>query len=162
MKKKTGLILTMTVLLAGCGESKFQATVQSTERTMISAEDTALLVWMDMEESEVSDRIDAFVEQSETEITIAYRYESADTVYETVLLDMENAADVFEFEEEDLEVLVQAGALASLDDAVSSGVSYDGVIYGVLLEDGNVLGVNANKKETALAKQFLVYMITEV
>lgn len=145
MKKLLALILAlaMTLSLAACGGSSSSGTTDDTTGDTsaaaadTSAADTAddttaaastgetisLTVWGAEEDQDyLSERVEAFKEAYADYATfdIQIGVESESTAKDTVLTDIEAAADVFAFADDQLVSLVNAGALLALDDNMSA------------------------------------------
>ena len=113
--KKRLLALTMVVamaasLVAGCGSSSKE------ENTTGQAElpEVSLTMWGSENDQEIlREMADAFIEKyaDQATITITLDVESESTCKDTILTDVEAAADVFAFADDQLNELVQAGAL---------------------------------------------------
>lgn len=147
MKKLLALILAlaMTLSLAACGGSSSSGTTDDTTGDTsaaaadTSAADTAddttaaastgetisLTVWGAEEDQDyLSERVEAFKEAYADYATfdIQIGVESESTAKDTVLTDIEAAADVFAFADDQLVSLVNAGALLALDDNMSAAL----------------------------------------
>jgi len=145
--KKRLLALTMVVamaasLVAGCGSnSKEESTTGSTELPEVS-----LTMWGSENDQDIlREMADAFIEKyaDQATITITLDVESESTCKDTILTDVEAAADVFAFADDQLNELVQAGALQEVtlnadtvisdnggeDSGSVQAASYDGKLY---------------------------------
>ncbi len=145
--KKRLLALTMVVamaasLVAGCGSSSKE------ENTTGQAElpEVSLTMWGSENDQEIlREMADAFIEKyaDQATITITLDVESESTCKDTILTDVEAAADVFAFADDQLNELVQAGALQEVtlnadtvisdnggeDSGSVQAASYDGKLY---------------------------------
>lgn len=127
MKKKGLIALLTTALLAtglmGCGEDAGTAGVDSTQVQLTEsgqAGETSsdgivhLKFWCDEDEVELfTEMIDQFIEEHKNEATIEVEYEmvGAADCKDTIIADVENAADLFSMPDDQLLTLVAAGVL---------------------------------------------------
>lgn len=132
MKKKLVSVLLsaamVATLLAGCGGGGSE---EPAEEGAASGEkqDVALRMWGAEEDQELlQSLIDSFVEEysDAANITVELGVESESTAKDTVLTDVEAAADVFAFASDQLPYLVKGGALQSIDEMDEVLQSYTG------------------------------------
>ena len=148
MKKKllsAMLCVAMTAtMLAGCGDKKTDdGNAANSENGTPSAsnETIALTVWgAEEDQTLLQTMVDSFKEaNSDQTFDITIGVQSESTAKDTVLTDVEAAADVYAFADDQLNELVQAGALQPVQDAdtISSentagsveAASIDGTLY---------------------------------
>ncbi len=142
----------MTLSLAACGGSSSSDTTDDTTGDTSAAADTtaddttaaaatstdeviSLTLWGAEEDQDyLAERVEAFEETYADYATfdIQIGVESESTAKDTVLTDIEAAADVFAFADDQLVSLVNAGALLALDDNMSSVLE---VYAGKTLDD---------------------------
>ena len=131
MKKKLVSVLLatamVTTLLAGCGGGSDE----STDEGAASGEkqDVALRLWgAEEDQALLQSLIDSFTEEyaDAANITVELGVESESTAKDTVLTDVEAAADVYAFASDQLPDLVNAGALQSIDDMDEALQAYAG------------------------------------
>lgn len=147
MKKKllsTVLCVAMTAaMVAGCGSKTDDSNSAAATESGATASDgtIALTVWGAEEDQsllqEMVDSFEAANPDQKFDITIGVQSES--TAKDTVLADVEAAADVYAFADDQLNELVQAGALQAVQDTdtISSensegsveAATYDGTLY---------------------------------
>ena len=181
MKKKVlAMLLTATMVasLAGCGsgddtatetpattEAATDETAEATEAPAEDAapaevEDVALTVWgAEEDQAMLQQMIDAFIAEhsAEANLTIELGIESESTCKDTVLTDIEAAADVYAFADDQLGELVNAGALqpVSIDtDAIieACGGTDAGAVQAAMV-DGQLYAYSA----TASNGYFMFY-----
>lgn len=130
MKKKLVSVLLsaamVATLAAGCGSDKKEDTgaVADGEKQTV-----ALRLWgAEEDQALLQSLIDSFVEEysDAADITVELGVESESTVKDTVLTDVEAAADVYAFASDQLPDLVNAGALQSVDDMDEALQAYAG------------------------------------
>lgn len=130
MKKKLVSVLLsaamVATLLAGCGGSDAPE-----EEGAASGEkqDVALRMWgAEEDQALLQSLIDSFVEEysDAANITVELGVEAESTAKDTVLTDVEAAADVFAFASDQLPYLVKGGALQSIDEMDEVLQSYTG------------------------------------
>lgn len=146
MKLKKVLALTcagaMTLSMAACG--KTSATDGGNNKNS-GTDSVSLTMWAAEEDQEMYRKMaESFIElhKGEVDLTIEIGVESESTVKDTILADVEGAADVYSFADDQIVELVQAGALMAipeemnLDDVVSRNVAgsvtaatVDGKVY---------------------------------
>lgn len=126
MKKKllsAMLCVAMTAtMLAGCGDKKTDdgsAANSESGTPAASGETIALTVWgAEEDQTLLQTMVDSFKEaNSEQTFDITIGVQSESTAKDTVLTDVEAAADVYAFADDQLNELVQAGALQPVQDA---------------------------------------------
>lgn len=131
MKRKLVSVLLsaamVATLLAGCGGGSDT----SSDEGAASGEkqDVALRMWgAEEDQALLQSLIDSFVEEysDAANITVELGVESESTAKDTVLTDVEAAADVFAFASDQLPYLVKAGALQSIDEMDEVLQSYTG------------------------------------
>ncbi len=116
----------VATLAAGCGSDKKEDTgaVADGEKQTV-----ALRLWgAEEDQALLQSLIDSFVEEysDAADITVELGVESESTVKDTVLTDVEAAADVYAFASDQLPDLVNAGALQSVDDMDEALQAYAG------------------------------------
>lgn len=130
MKKKLVSVLLsaamVATLAAGCGSDKKEDTgaVADGEKQTV-----ALRLWgAEEDQSLLQSLIDSFEEEyaDVADITVELGVESESTAKDTILTDVEAAADVFAFASDQLTDLVNAGALQSIDDMDEALQAYTG------------------------------------
>lgn len=130
MKKKLVSVLLsaamVATLAAGCGSDKKEDTgaVADGEKQTV-----ALRLWgAEEDQALLQSLIDSFVEEysDAADITVELGVESESTAKDTVLTDVEAAADVYAFASDQLPDLVNAGALQSVDDMDEALQAYAG------------------------------------
>lgn len=126
MKKKllsAMLCVAMTAtMLAGCGDKKTDdgsAANSESGTPAASGETIALTVWgAEEDQTLLQTMVDSFKEaNSDQTFDITIGVQSESTAKDTVLTDVEAAADVYAFADDQLNELVQAGALQPVQDA---------------------------------------------
>ncbi len=124
MKKKLVSVLLSAAmvasLLAGCGSSSDDSS-DSSESSDDTAEiqDVSLTLWgAEEDQTLLQELIDSFVEEYSdvANITVELGVESEADAKDDVLTDVEAAADVYAFADDQIADLVSAGALQSIDD----------------------------------------------
>lgn len=130
MKKKLVSVLLsaamVATLAAGCGSDKKEDTGAVTDG---EKQTVALRLWgAEEDQSLLQSLIDSFVEEysDAADITVELGVESESTAKDTVLTDVEAAADVYAFASDQLPDLVNAGALQSVDDMDEALQAYAG------------------------------------
>ncbi len=146
MKRKllaTLLAVTTLVSMTACGgsdapaESKADAPAQSSEAAPAESkadapaekQDVALRMWgAEEDQAMLQGMIDTFVAEyaDVANITVELGVESESTAKDTVLTDIEAAADVFAFASDQINDLVNAGALLSIDSMDGALQAYAG------------------------------------
>ncbi len=116
----------VATLAAGCGSDKKEDTgaVADGEKQTV-----ALRLWgAEEDQSLLQSLIDSFEEEyaDVADITVELGVESESTAKDTILTDVEAAADVFAFASDQLTDLVNAGALQSIDDMDEALQAYTG------------------------------------
>ncbi len=116
----------VATLAAGCGSDKKEDTgaVADGEKQTV-----ALRLWgAEEDQALLQSLIDSFVEEysDAADITVELGVESESTAKDTVLTDVEAAADVYAFASDQLPDLVNAGALQSVDDMDEALQAYAG------------------------------------
>lgn len=118
MKKfVTGLLA--VALLAGCGTSTSEGSSEATAAAdSTSTETVSLTLWgAENDQDYLAERVEAFkAAYPDVTFDIQIGVESESTAKDTVLTDIQAAADVFAFADDQLADLVDAGALLALDD----------------------------------------------
>ena len=133
MKKKLVRVLLsaamVATLLAGCGGGSGESS-DSTEGAASGEKQTvALRMWGAEEDQEfLKGMAESFAEEyaDAADITVEVGVESESTAKDTVLTDVEAAADVFSFASDQLPDLVNAGALQSIDEMDEALQAYAG------------------------------------
>lgn len=130
MKKKLVSVLLsaamVATLAAGCGSDKKEDTGAVTDG---EKQTVALRLWgAEEDQSLLQSLIDSFEEEyaDVADITVELGVESESTAKDTILTDVEAAADVFAFASDQLTDLVNAGALQSIDDMDEALQAYTG------------------------------------
>ena len=130
MKKKLVSVLLsaamVATLAAGCGSDKKEDTGAVTDG---EKQTVALRLWgAEEDQSLLQSMIDSFEEEyaDVADITVELGVESESTAKDTILTDVEAAADVFAFASDQLTDLVNAGALQSIDDMDEALQAYTG------------------------------------
>ncbi len=116
----------VATLAAGCGSDKKEDTGAVTDG---EKQTVALRLWgAEEDQSLLQSLIDSFVEEysDAADITVELGVESESTAKDTVLTDVEAAADVYAFASDQLPDLVNAGALQSVDDMDEALQAYAG------------------------------------
>ena len=143
MKKLVALLMTMTMAfsLVACGGSEQPATgtdagtsaaensVGTEQATPAEKQDVALRIWgAEEDQAMLQGMIDSFeaAYADYANFDIQLGVESESTAKDTVLADVEAAADVYAFASDQLYDLVSAGALASIDDMDAALQAYAG------------------------------------
>jgi arabinogalactan oligomer/maltooligosaccharide transport system substrate-binding protein len=128
MRKKLVSLLLCTAMAAtmvtGCGSTTGDTTGDasssgSSASDLTSTDETVTLTLWGAEEDQdlLKELVDKFEAQySDTTFDISIGVESESTAKDTILTDIEAAADVFAFASDQINDLVNAGALANLDD----------------------------------------------
>ncbi len=154
-KKMLAMLLagTMAMGLTACGseEEKPEPTKgAAADSGNTDAEPTkvALKVWApenQIQTGTIKSMCDAFNEQHpEWDITFTIEAQGEDTCKETVLKDVAAAADVYFFSSDQLQELVNAGAIARLGGTTETMVKDEiapSVVTTVTAEDGNIYGI---------------------
>ncbi len=113
------LFLLSTMLLSGCQQKTAVSMTQPTNSTPVS--DTVnLTVWGAEEDEELLRQIfNEFEEEyrGQADFVITYQPQSESHCTDALMADLENGADVFAFADDQLNVLVAAGALDPIEDA---------------------------------------------
>lgn len=113
------LFLLSTMLLSGCQQKTAVSMTQPTNSTPVS--DTVnLTVWGAEEDEELLRQIfNEFEEEyrGQADFVITYQPQSESHCTDALMADLENGADVFAFADDQLNVLVAAGALDPVEDA---------------------------------------------
>ena len=130
MKKKLVSVLLsaamVATLAAGCGSDKKEDTGAVTDG---EKQTVALRLWgAEEDQSLLQSLVDSFEEEyaDVADITVELGVESESTAKDTILTDVEAAADVFAFASDQLTDLVNAGALQSIDDMDEALQAYTG------------------------------------
>lgn len=130
MKKKLVSVLLsaamVATLAAGCGSEKKEDTGAAADG---EKQTVALRLWgAEEDQSLLQSLIDSFEEEyaDVADITVELGVESESTAKDTILTDVEAAADVFAFASDQLTDLVNAGALQSIDDMDEALQAYTG------------------------------------
>ena len=154
MKKFVAVSLSAMMLagaLAACGEKEDSTTTTAGGGSSSAGEktetvtDVNLLVWGPQEEQDfLKTQCDAFnAAHPEWNITFTYGVCSEGDAKDTVTQDLDAAADVFYYANDQMNVLVSAGAVAEFagtykdqiaavnDEGFMNTVTYDGKVYGV-------------------------------
>lgn len=133
MKKKLVSVLLsaamVATLLAGCGGGSDESTDSADGAASGEKQDVALRLWgAEEDQALLQSLIDSFVEEysDAANITVELGVESESTAKDTVLTDVEAAADVYAFASDQLPDLVNAGALQSIDDMDEALQAYTG------------------------------------
>ena len=143
MKKLVALLMTMTMAfsLVACGGSEQPATgtdagtsaaensVGTEQATPAEKQDVALRIWgAEEDQAMLQGMIDSFEAKyaDYANFDIQLGVESESTAKDTVLADVEAAADVYAFASDQLIDLVNAGALANIDDMDAALQAYAG------------------------------------
>lgn len=144
MKKLVALAmsLTMAFSLVACGSSSTdEAATTSTESAVAESssaaaaevpaekQDVSLRIWgAEEDQAMLQEMIDSFTANyaDYANFTIELGVESESTAKDTVLADVEAAADVYAFASDQIVSLVNAGALASIDDLDAALEAYAG------------------------------------
>ncbi len=116
----------VATLAAGCGSDKKEDTGAVTDG---EKQTVALRLWgAEEDQSLLQSLIDSFEEEyaDVADITVELGVESESTAKDTILTDVEAAADVFAFASDQLTDLVNAGALQSIDDMDEALQAYTG------------------------------------
>ena len=123
MKKKLVSVLLsaamVATLLAGCGGGESEEPAAEEGAASGEKQDVALRMWGAEEDQELlQGLIDSFVAEyaDAANITVELGVESESTAKDTVLTDVEAAADVYAFASDQLPYLVNGGALQPIDD----------------------------------------------
>ncbi len=131
MKKLTALLLAaaMTVSLAACGNPEVAQEAEGTEEAPAAEapaaeapaekQDVSLRIWgAEEDQAMLQGMIDTFIVNyaDYANFDIQLGVESESTAKDTVLVDIEAAADVYAFASDQLVDLVKAGALQSIDE----------------------------------------------
>ncbi len=159
MKKKLIAALlagAMALSLVACGGAKDTDNADSGEK-----EDVVLTMWGAEEDQDLLRKLsDDFIElhKDEVNLTINLGVESESTAKDTVLADVEAAADVYAFADDQLKALVDGNALQAIDEVADAlqiagktladvksansegsvnAASYDGKLYGFPMSGGN-------------------------
>lgn len=119
LKKLASLALVgaMTLSLAACGGSDKKEENKTTEK-----QDVKLVMWGGEEDQDMlREMADKFIElhKDEVNLTIEIGVESEQSVKDTVLGDVEGAADVYSFASDQINELVAAGALMAIPDEMN-------------------------------------------
>lgn len=113
------LFLLSTILLSGCQQKTVVSVTQPTNSTPVS--DTVnLTVWGAEEDEELLRQIFSEFEEEyrgQADFVINYQPQSESHCMDALMADLENGADVFAFADDQLNVLVAAGALDPVEDA---------------------------------------------
>lgn len=113
------LFLLSTMLLSGCQQKTAVSMTQPTNSTPVS--DTVnLTVWGAEEDEELLRQIFSEFEEEyrgQADFVINYQPQSESHCMDALMADLENGADVFAFADDQLNVLVAAGALDPVEDA---------------------------------------------
>ncbi len=113
------LFLLSTILLSGCQQKTAVSVTQPTNSTPVS--DTVnLTVWGAEEDEELLRQIFSEFEEEyrgQADFVINYQPQSESHCMDALMADLENGADVFAFADDQLNVLVAAGALDPIEDA---------------------------------------------
>ncbi|MCX4295799.1 MAG: extracellular solute-binding protein [Lachnospiraceae bacterium] len=113
------LFLLSTILLSGCQQKTAVSVTQPTNSTPVS--DTVnLTVWGAEEDEELLRQIFSEFEEEyrgQADFVINYQPQSESHCMDALMADLENGADVFAFADDQLNVLVAAGALDPVEDA---------------------------------------------
>ncbi len=113
------LFLLSTILLSGCQQKAAVSVTQPTNSTPVS--DTVnLTVWGAEEDEELLRQIFSEFEEEyrgQADFVINYQPQSESHCMDALMADLENGADVFAFADDQLNVLVAAGALDPVEDA---------------------------------------------
>ncbi len=113
------LFLLSTILLSGCQQKTAVSVTQPTNSTPVS--DTVYLtVWGAEEDEELLRQIFSEFEEEyrgQADFVINYQPQSESHCMDALMADLENGADVFAFADDQLNVLVAAGALDPVEDA---------------------------------------------
>ena len=119
----------VATLLAGCGGGSDESTDSADSAASGEKQDVALRLWgAEEDQALLQSLIDSFVEEysDAANITVELGVESESTAKDTVLTDVEAAADVYAFASDQLPDLVNAGALQSIDDMDEALQAYTG------------------------------------
>ena len=119
----------VATLLAGCGGGSDESTDSADGAASGEKQDVALRLWgAEEDQALLQSLIDSFVEEysDAANITVELGVESESTAKDTVLTDVEAAADVYAFASDQLPDLVNAGALQSIDDMDEALQAYTG------------------------------------
>ena len=124
LKKLSALLLTATMAmsLTACGGGNEQSSSGGNAASSGSNETIKLTLWgAEEDQNFLKERVEAFKKAySDQNFDIQIGVESESTAKDTVLTDIEAAADVYAFADDQLADLVDAGALLKLDDNMSS------------------------------------------
>lgn len=130
MKKLVALLMTMamTFSLAACGSSESQSDTGNGAKPAEKA-DVALTMWgAEEDQTMLQGMIDSFkakyADYANFDIQLGVQSES--TAKDTILADVEAAADVYAFASDQIFDLAKAGALASIDDMDAALQAYAG------------------------------------
>lgn len=146
MKKLVALLMTMTMAasLAACGNDNSQGSTGNVAETTSQAsagseasqpaapadkQDVSLTMWgAEEDQAMLQSMIDAFTAHyaDAANFDIKLGVESESTAKDTILTDIESAADVYAFASDQLIDLVKAGALMSVDDLDGALQAYAG------------------------------------
>lgn len=164
MKKLLAMLLTaaMILSLAACGGASAPAettattaaAAEATEAPVASGETISLTLWgAEEDQALLAELVEKFKAQyPDQTFDIQIGVESESTAKDTVLTDIEAAADVFAFANDQLNDLVSAGALLNLSGDVSAVLP---AYTGKTLE--NVLAANGEGSVAAATKDGNVY-----
>ena len=133
MKKKLVSVLLsaamVATLLAGCGGGSGESSDNTEGAASGEKQTVALRMWGAEEDQEfLKGMAESFAEEyaDAADITVEVGVESESTAKDTVLTDVEAAADVFSFASDQLPDLVNAGALQSIDEMDEALQAYAG------------------------------------
>lgn len=129
-----GLVGAMTLSLAACGKSSSgsnNAGTGSSDETNASGETISLVLWGAEEDqtllTELVEKFEATYSDQKFDIQIGVESES--TAKDTILTDIEAAADVFAFSSDQINDLYAAGALADIESMESALTTYAGKTF---------------------------------
>ena len=133
MKKKLVSVLLsaamVATLLAGCGGGADDSSDSADSAASGEKQTVALRMWGAEEDQDfLKQMAESFAEEyaDAADITVEVGVESESTAKDTVLTDVEAAADVYSFASDQLPDLVNAGALQSIDDMDEALQAYAG------------------------------------
>ena len=170
MKKLVALLMTMTMAfsLVACGGSEepaaasseaskpaaeSSAAASSEQAAPAEKQDVALRMWgAEEDQAMLQGMIDSFAAEyaDVANITVELGVESESTAKDTVLADVEAAADVYAFASDQIVDLVNAGALAKLDDMDAALQAYAGKSLADVKSANNSSAVDASMLDGAM------------